>query len=430
MSLEATMLVLDNSSYSINGDFPPTRLEAQSDAVHVIFNRKLNANPESEVGVMVMAGHAPQVLVTPTQDEGKLIAALHTIKPSGQADLDTAIKVAQVRRERESSWCVVVQWLMGSQRVTYQLALKHRQNKNQRQRIIVFVASPITTTAATLSKLGKKMKKNNVAIDIVSFGSSSDSLDDASLVDLAVPPAPSSFSTPTPAPQDSSTSVTETTHHKLTTLYEAVNSSGNSHVLFVEPGPYLLSETISQSPILRGEANHNDEYSHIEGGGGAGEGSATGAHRDDDGFGVDPNLDPELAMALRMSLQEERARQQAAAAEAQHNASAGDGDGAKGETTIKEEERTSTLSGSGAMETDMTRGEKTAHEIEDVEIDEQGDDDDLAKALALSRGAEEEEEEEGADVEMDEDQEMARAIAMSMQEAQGNEAKEAEKEGK
>ena len=51
-----------------------------------------------------------------------------------------------------------------------QLALKHRENKNLRQRIIVFVASPPETDQDTMVKLAKKLKKNNVAVDIVAFG--------------------------------------------------------------------------------------------------------------------------------------------------------------------------------------------------------------------------------------------------------------------
>ena len=50
------------------------------------------------------------------------------------------------------------------------MVLKHRQNKNQRQRIIVFVGSPIWEDEKLLVKLGKKLKKNNVAIDIINFG--------------------------------------------------------------------------------------------------------------------------------------------------------------------------------------------------------------------------------------------------------------------
>ncbi len=81
---------------------------------------------------------------------GQILAGVHTAsrKISGQADIPTAINVAQ-------------------------LALKHRQNKNLRQRIIVFVGSPLDgpgTDSQSISKLAKKLKKNNIAIDVVCFG--------------------------------------------------------------------------------------------------------------------------------------------------------------------------------------------------------------------------------------------------------------------
>jgi 26S proteasome regulatory subunit N10 len=34
----------------------------------------------------------------------------------------------------------------------------------------VFVASPVAEDEASLVKLGKKLKKNNVAVDIINFG--------------------------------------------------------------------------------------------------------------------------------------------------------------------------------------------------------------------------------------------------------------------
>jgi hypothetical protein len=49
------------------------------------------------------------------------------------------------------------------------LALKHRQNKSQRQRVVVFAGSPVAEDEATLVRLGKKLKKNNVAVDVVAF---------------------------------------------------------------------------------------------------------------------------------------------------------------------------------------------------------------------------------------------------------------------
>ena len=51
-----------------------------------------------------------------------------------------------------------------------QLALKHRENKNARQRVVVFAGSPIDAPDAELVKLGKKLRKNNVLIDVVLFG--------------------------------------------------------------------------------------------------------------------------------------------------------------------------------------------------------------------------------------------------------------------
>ncbi|KAB2009514.1 hypothetical protein ERO13_D10G154650v2 [Gossypium hirsutum] len=54
------------------------------------------------------------------------------------------------------------------------LALKHRQNKNQQQRIIVFAGSPIKHEKRALEMIGKKLKKNSVALDIVDFGEDED----------------------------------------------------------------------------------------------------------------------------------------------------------------------------------------------------------------------------------------------------------------
>ena len=51
-----------------------------------------------------------------------------------------------------------------------QLALKHRQNKNHKTRIVVFVGSPLEAEESTLVKVAKKLKKEKVNVDIVSFG--------------------------------------------------------------------------------------------------------------------------------------------------------------------------------------------------------------------------------------------------------------------
>ena len=39
-----------------NGDYTPTRLEAQKDCVNILFGAKTQANPENTVGLLTMAG--------------------------------------------------------------------------------------------------------------------------------------------------------------------------------------------------------------------------------------------------------------------------------------------------------------------------------------------------------------------------------------
>jgi 26S proteasome regulatory subunit N10 len=56
MVLEATLMCLDNSEYMRNGDYMPSRVEAQADAASVICGAKLASNPENLVGIISMAG--------------------------------------------------------------------------------------------------------------------------------------------------------------------------------------------------------------------------------------------------------------------------------------------------------------------------------------------------------------------------------------
>ncbi|BFZ54878.1 proteasome regulatory particle base subunit rpn10 [Savitreella phatthalungensis] len=236
MTLEATMLVLDSSEWAQNGDYMPSRFEAQKDAVHMLFRAKTQANPESSVGLMAMGGAGPLVLTTLTDEFGKMLASLHSIKVHGQAQLINTLQVAQ-------------------------LALKHRQNKNQRQRIIVFVCSPISDEQDALIRLAKKMKKNSIAVDFINFG------------EEAVNTA------------------------KLEAFIAAIESSQNSHIVSISPGPHLVSDVLASSAITGNEPGS---------GAGADHGGSEGFE-----FGVDPSMDPELALALRMSLEEEEGRQRA-----------------------------------------------------------------------------------------------------------------------
>lgn len=87
---------VDNSESSRNGDYVPSRWEAQTDAANLIFQYKSQANPESSVGLMSMGGNGPEVLTTLTTNPGKILDGLHRTKIRGQSHFHTAIMIASV----------------------------------------------------------------------------------------------------------------------------------------------------------------------------------------------------------------------------------------------------------------------------------------------------------------------------------------------
>uniref|UniRef100_A0A7S2WGJ3 VWFA domain-containing protein n=1 Tax=Eucampia antarctica TaxID=49252 RepID=A0A7S2WGJ3_9STRA len=256
MVLESCMILVDNSEFMRNGDYIPSRLEAQHDAANLLVSQKTQSNPESTVGVIALCGSdgsgSAELLVSPTDDMGKILGALHGIPIRGGGyDVCASMQVAS-------------------------LALKHRRNKNGAQRVVLFVGSPLDSSVdkRALLKAGKLLKKNNVSIDVISMG--------------------------------------EDNAEKLKDLVDAANGTTaegeerTCHFVTIPVG-VLPSDVLITSPIVRGG-----------GGSGAASGSgpmdlSSGGGATDDFAqygGVDPNMDPELAMALRVSMEEERSRQE------------------------------------------------------------------------------------------------------------------------
>lgn len=320
MPLEATMMIIDNSEYMRNGDYIPSRFEAQSDAVKTIFQTKIDSNPENTVGVMTMANKGPEVLVTHSKDIGQIIKALHVTssKIGGSIDIPTAINIAQ-------------------------LALKHRENKNLRQRIIVFVGSPLQGQGADereMVKLAKRLKKNNVAVDFVAFG---DGIEEETNV--------------------------------LKAFVDNTANSDNSHLVSVPPGTHLLSDVIISSPILSEDRGIPPEAMGDVGG-------ASGSGGANFEFGVDPSLDPELALALRMSMEEEQARQ---AAEEQTRQSATDAQPQTESEGVDKDDDEAMLAQALAMSerSDVDMGEEQDEDMDEEEA--------IARAIQMSMKQEEKE---------------------------------------
>lgn len=391
MGLESCMILLDNSEYMRNGDYIPTRMEAQSDAANLIVNQKTGSNPESTVGVISMSSSGPstgaELLVSPTDDLGKILTALHKVPLSGE------ISTAGVKKD--------VVDIAASVQVAA-LALKHRRNKNGAQRIVLFIGSPLSNSdKRAFIKAGKQLKKNNVFIDVIALGE------------------------------------LEENEEKLRELVDAANGTTNANAgggegggdaapvertchLVTIPAGVLPSDVLVTSPILRGDgASGGGGGMGGVGGGDAGASGAAGGDGFADFGGVDPNMDPELAMALRVSMEEERARQERAAAS---SSNAGN----------DEEEKSGDDAPAAADSDAMDVAAPLASVAEGGEMNDE--DALLQQALAMSMaeaasgGADEETKEESAAANMDttadggdgdeedEDAAMQMALAMSMQE--------------
>lgn len=231
MAQEATLVCVDNSEWMRNGDFIPTRLDAQGDAINMACRAKLRQNPENTVGLMSLADN--NVLATLTTDVNKILTCLRVLQPQGSINFISGIRIAQ-------------------------LVLKHRQNKHQKMRIMIFIASPVEAETKQLERLAKRLKKEKVNVDVVIFGEQ------------------------------------EFNEEVLTPFINIINGKEgtNSHLVVIKPGP-ILSDALASSPILRAE-----------------DGTSLAPVGTGFEFGIDPSEDPELAMAIRVSLEEQRQQQE------------------------------------------------------------------------------------------------------------------------
>lgn len=279
MTLSATYILIDLSPTMINGDYPPlTRYTSMLSTIDLLFHYFINSNPENEVGLL----SSSSILSSLTKDYGQILSALHGVKLNAGDETDLKKVTIAEKGENDSGdstqSTVLGDFVSGatgdlsefkglsgvslnksistpstkvgsfSQGVlTATLALKHRLNKNQHQRVVAFIGSPLTESDSDLSLLAKRLKKNGLDIDIINFGE-----------------------------------VTLNTD-KLEKFISLCTSE--SHLVTVPPSQTLLYEAVASSPIVSGGDFSLDGFND---------------------FGQD--IDPDLALALRLSLEEEKSR--------------------------------------------------------------------------------------------------------------------------
>jgi 26S proteasome regulatory subunit N10 len=238
---------MDNSDWTRNGDYHPNRWESQVEAANLLAENKCEKNPENGIGVISMAGKRVEVHVTLTNDVARLLNAIKGVNLSGECDFLTAMNIAT-------------------------LTLKHRQNKNQKQRIILFVGSPIRHTQEDLVQLGKKLKKYNIAVDIISFGNVDENRD------------------------------------LLQGFLDAVNNSNNSSMMEVPVGFYLI-DSLFTSSLMSEVGGYGDMPVEDANFGGAQQPnvpSTTTTSNINQQAGGMTQFERDMTLAIQQSLEEER----------------------------------------------------------------------------------------------------------------------------
>lgn len=194
---------MDNSDWTRNGDYHPSRWDSEVEASNLIAESKSEKNPENTIGLITMAGKRVEVQVSLTNDLTRILNANKNIHLSGESDFITSLNIAT-------------------------LTLKYRQNKNQKQRVIMFVGSPIKHSSEEIIQLGKKLKKYNIAIDIISFGNVDDN------------------------------------RELLNQLLTQVNNANNSSILEVPVG-FFIMDSLFTSPIMTDSYDMPQDNSNIGG---------------------------------------------------------------------------------------------------------------------------------------------------------------------
>lgn len=202
-----------------------------------------------------MAGKRVEVHVTLTNDLSRILNAVKAIKLSGDCDFVTSLNIAT-------------------------LTLKHRQNKNQKQRIIMFVGSPVKHSIEDMVQTGKKLKKYNIAVDVISFGN------------------------------------VDENREALKSLIDAVNNSNNSSITEIPVGFYLMDSLFSSS-IMSEQGGYEDVQMGGENipqgenvGGNVG-GNVNNNINNQQGGGM-TQFERDINMAIQASLDEERRKTQGA----------------------------------------------------------------------------------------------------------------------
>jgi 26S proteasome regulatory subunit N10 len=142
----AVVVLLDNTSTSMDGDFYPTRLKAQTLTVERFAHYLLTVEPLAQIAVGTLSSSEFGVRSSLTGSLKRIIDAVQTVTArAGCARLASGIR-----------WAI--------------LALHHCPQDIRTKRILAFIGSDHDITTINAAELSEKMLAEKVYLDIVVFG--------------------------------------------------------------------------------------------------------------------------------------------------------------------------------------------------------------------------------------------------------------------
>lgn len=141
---QAVIILFDNSMSAIDGDFTPTRLDAQKAAVQALADSFSHGNRESMVGFGTLSG-ACGVHTSLTKDMRKFRQNLDNIQRDGTIHLEQAIKCGL-------------------------FALRHRPREISLRHLIVMLGSKHDLTKEAAPELASLVQRDGVILDLVVLG--------------------------------------------------------------------------------------------------------------------------------------------------------------------------------------------------------------------------------------------------------------------
>lgn len=140
----ATVILLDNSARAIDGDFYPSRLEAQMVAAERLARYLFSLHQDTRVAIGTIGSQEFGIRLSFTSDMKRITAALKSIGHGGGVDIVKGVRSAF-------------------------LALRHSQNIGPK-RILLFVGSPNEVTGEEATSLAREAAEKDIVIDVVVFG--------------------------------------------------------------------------------------------------------------------------------------------------------------------------------------------------------------------------------------------------------------------